>query len=62
MVFLGVNTLGNMNKEATSQQNLGMAFWRIVIASGIIVVILGSLNIVAVRTLSALVRNKRNPH
>ena len=36
MVVLGINMLGNLNKQATSQESLGMAFWRIVIASGIV--------------------------
>lgn len=50
MIVLGVNILGNLNKEATSQKSLGMAFWRIVIASGILVFVLGFFNIVAVST------------
>lgn len=48
MVVLGINMLGNLNKQATSQQSLGMAFWRIVIASGIVIFILGWINLVAV--------------
>jgi hypothetical protein len=48
MVVLGNNLLGNLNKEATSQKSLGMAFWRIVIGSGIIIFVLGFLNIAAV--------------
>lgn len=50
MIVLGVNMLGNLNKEATSQESLGLAFWRIVISSGILVFILGWLNLVAVST------------
>lgn len=50
MVVLGVNMLGNLNKPATSQEALGTAFWRIVIASGCIIFILGWINLVAVRT------------
>jgi len=49
MIVLGVNILGNLNKPATSQESLGLAMWRIVIASGIIVFILGFFNLVAVR-------------
>ena len=49
MIFLGNSILGNLNKEATSQESLGMAFWRLVIASGIIVLVLGPINILAVR-------------
>ncbi|KAI9801394.1 MAG: hypothetical protein M1825_003373 [Sarcosagium campestre] len=47
MAVLGVTILGNLNKEATSQKSLGMAFWRIVTASGILAVIIGVMNIVA---------------
>jgi hypothetical protein len=48
MVILGVSILGNLNKQATSQESLGLAFWRIVIASGIIVIVVGAANIVLV--------------
>lgn len=48
MIVLGVNILGNLNKEATSQLSLGISFWRIVIGSGIIVLVLGFLNVFAV--------------
>lgn len=48
MIVLGVSILGNLNKQATSQESLGTAFWRIVISAGILVSILGFLNIIAV--------------
>ena len=48
MIVVGVSILGNLNKQATSQESLGYAFWRIVIAAGILVAILGFLNIAAV--------------
>lgn len=54
MVFLGNSILGNLNKEATSQESLGMAFWRLVIASGIVVLVLGPINILAVRAVKLL--------
>ncbi|KAL9097176.1 MAG: hypothetical protein Q9165_000603 [Trypethelium subeluteriae] len=47
MIVLGINILGNLNKQATSQQSLGLAFWRIVIGSGIIVFIMGFFNMIA---------------
>lgn len=47
MVVLGINMLGNLNKPATSQKSLGLAFWRIVIASGIIVFFMGWVNLIA---------------
>ena len=49
MIVLGNNVLGNLNKEATSQKSLGLAFWRIVISSGIIVLVMGVVNVTAVR-------------
>jgi hypothetical protein len=48
MVIVGVSILGNLNKTATSQSALGMSFWQIVIASGILTMIMGFANIVAV--------------
>jgi len=51
MLVLGLNILGNLNKPATSQQSLGLGFWRIVIGSGIIVFILGFVNFIAVSRL-----------
>jgi len=47
MQVLGINMLGNLNKPATSQKSLGLAFWRIVIASGIVIFILGWINLIA---------------
>ncbi|OJD31035.1 uncharacterized protein BKCO1_5300066 [Diplodia corticola] len=47
MILLGVNTLGNLNKDATSVENLGVPFWSVVISSGIIILVLGFVNIIA---------------
>lgn len=47
MIVVGVSILGNLNKEATSEDSLGTAFWRIVIASGIVVCIMGTANFFA---------------
>ncbi|KAI4245105.1 MAG: hypothetical protein L6R40_002704 [Gallowayella cf. fulva] len=47
MTIVGVSVLGNLNKEATSQKSLGTSYWRIVISSGIVVVILGVTNVFA---------------
>lgn len=47
MIVLGINMLGNLNKPATSQKSLGLAFWRIVIASGIVVFVMGWVNLIA---------------
>lgn len=48
MLLLGNDVLGNLNKQATSQKSLGLAFWRIVIAAGIVVIIMGAINLFAV--------------
>ncbi|KAF2461385.1 hypothetical protein BDY21DRAFT_360514 [Lineolata rhizophorae] len=56
MIVLGINVLGNLNKETSSQQNMGLAFWRLVVASGIMVFILGVFNITA----SYVFRDSRN--
>jgi hypothetical protein len=48
MMVLGLNMLGNMNKEATSQKTLGLPFWRLLVASGILAIIIGFFNVVAV--------------
>jgi glucan phosphoethanolaminetransferase (alkaline phosphatase superfamily) len=48
MIVLGFNILGNLNKNATSQESLGLPMWRIVIASGILSSLMGFFNIVAV--------------
>ena len=48
MMVLGLNLLGNMNKEATSQDSLGMPFWRLLVASGILAIVIGFFNVIAV--------------
>ena len=47
MIILGVSVLGNLNKTATSEESLGTTIWQLVIASGIVVSIMGVLNICA---------------
>ncbi len=47
MIILGVSLLGNLNKTATSKQSLGEHYWSLVIAAGILVSILGLMNIFA---------------
>lgn len=49
LLALGVNVLGCLNQKAHHADNLGLAFWRIIIGSGILVLILGVFNILAVR-------------
>lgn len=62
MIVLGINMLGNLNKEATSQESLGLAFWRVVIASGILIFILGWLNLIAVRLTSSCLSLTQRVH
>ncbi|KAF2709178.1 hypothetical protein K504DRAFT_476576 [Pleomassaria siparia CBS 279.74] len=47
MMISGFNMLGNMNKAATSQESLGLPFWRLLVASGCLAIIIGFFNIVA---------------
>jgi hypothetical protein len=47
MMVIGLNLLGNMNKEATSQKSLTLPFWRLLVASGILAIVIGFFNIVA---------------
>lgn len=54
MLLLGNGLLGNLNKEATSQESLGLAFWRIVISAGIIVIVMGVVNLFAVQLMTNL--------
>lgn len=46
-ILLGNGVLANLNKSNASQQSLGMAFWRLIIGSGIIVFVMGFINILA---------------
>lgn len=48
MECLGVNMLANLNKPTMTKKELGMAFWRVIIAAGILVFIFGIFNIIAV--------------
>lgn len=48
MISLGFTQLGNLNKIATSVQNLGLPMWRVVIASGILSSVFGLFNIIGV--------------
>ena len=47
MIALGFITLGNLNKIATSVENLGLPMWRVVIASGILNALFGLFNMIA---------------
>ncbi|PSK34329.1 WHI2-like protein [Elsinoe australis] len=47
MLILGTGLLGKLNHDSNSPQHLGLAFWRIVISAGILIFILGFINLVA---------------
>ncbi|KAF7189471.1 hypothetical protein HII31_09111 [Pseudocercospora fuligena] len=47
MIVLGINVMGNLNKPSGSEEALGKSFWSIVIGSGILIFILGWINLVA---------------
>ena len=46
-ILLGNGVLANLNKQNASQESLGMAFWRLIIASGIVIFVMGFVNILA---------------
>lgn len=48
MAILGMHVLACLNKSSNSKEHLGMAFWRVVIMAGILNLILGVLNLIAV--------------
>lgn len=49
MIILGVSVLGDLNRKATSQESLGLAFWRIVASAGILAMVMGLINFPVVR-------------
>lgn len=48
MEVLGCNILANLNKPQMRKKELGLAFWRVIIGAGILIIIVGVFNIVAV--------------
>lgn len=48
MIVLGVHVLSCLNQSSNSKEHLGMAFWRVVIMAGILNLILGVFNLIAV--------------
>ncbi|KAL4963230.1 uncharacterized protein BDV14DRAFT_92724 [Aspergillus stella-maris] len=45
MLILGIATLGDLNTPATSQEELGLTFWRIIISAGILALVLSAVNV-----------------
>ncbi|KAL4782390.1 hypothetical protein BJX76DRAFT_292319 [Aspergillus varians] len=47
MLILGIGALGNLNTPATSQEELGLTFWRIIISAGILALVVSAINVIA---------------
>ncbi|KAL4755149.1 hypothetical protein BDW72DRAFT_55073 [Aspergillus terricola var. indicus] len=47
MLILGVGALGDLNTPATSQEELGLTFWRIIISAGILALVVSVINVAA---------------
>ncbi|GFF37731.1 hypothetical protein IFM46972_05314 [Aspergillus udagawae] len=45
MLILGMGVLGDLNTPATSQESLGLAFWRIVVSAGILAMVMSVINL-----------------
>ena len=61
MFVLGITTLGCLNQPAHSRDNLGLGFWRVVIAAGILNMILGFFNLIAVSYRPAIWAGLKSP-
>jgi glycerol uptake facilitator-like aquaporin len=48
MLLVGNAVLANLNKNATSPHNIGLWAWRLVLGAGIVVIIMGAVNIFTV--------------
>lgn len=47
LIMIGCNTLGKLNNAATDPDDIGKAWWQLVLASGILNLIFGVLNVLA---------------
>ncbi|KAL4870667.1 hypothetical protein BDV12DRAFT_48191 [Aspergillus spectabilis] len=47
MLILGIGALGDLNTPATSQEKLGLIFWRIIISAGILALVVSVINVAA---------------
>ncbi|RMJ26425.1 hypothetical protein PHISP_02697 [Aspergillus sp. HF37] len=47
MMILGVAVLGNLNAEATSQESLGLPFWRVILSAGILSMVMSAVNVLS---------------
>lgn len=48
MVLVGNADLANLNKTATSPENIGLWAWRLVLGAGIVVIVMGVVNLFTV--------------
>jgi hypothetical protein len=56
MVIMGCHILGNLNRPATSIDNIGLPLWRLILAAGILAITFGFFNIVS----SIVFRDRKN--
>ena len=47
LIIMGCQMLAQLNKDATSEEKLGLPFWRVIIAGGILGFVMGFLNLIA---------------
>ncbi|KAL3480032.1 hypothetical protein BJX99DRAFT_221132 [Aspergillus californicus] len=47
MLILGIGALGDLNTPATSQEEMGFTFWRIIISAGILALVVSLINVAA---------------
>jgi hypothetical protein len=56
MIVLGFSVLGSLDKPASNQKALDLAFWRAILAAGIVSIVMGVFNVAAVSALSSTSR------
>jgi hypothetical protein len=47
LIIIGCNTLGKLNNANTESKKIGMPWWQLVLASGILNIVFGCLNVIA---------------
>lgn len=56
IIVLGISTLGDLNRDANSEENIGTPFWRVIASAGVLGCIIGLANIL----LSFIYRDRDN--
>lgn len=54
MMMLGVGVLSNLNKPSTSQEAIGLAFWRVIVSAGILALVMSGINLVSVSAVPSI--------